>query len=31
MIGLDIGEVLGKEPCMETIYFEPEYLEPVRN
>ena len=29
MIGLDVGEVLGKEPYMETIWIEPEYLESV--
>ena len=27
MIGLDIGEVLGEESFMETIYVEPEHLE----
>jgi hypothetical protein len=31
MMGLDIGEVLGKKPYMETIYVEPEYLELVDN
>ena len=27
MIGLDTGGILEKEPYMETIYVEPEYLE----
>jgi hypothetical protein len=30
MIGLDIGEVLEKQSCEETIYVEPEYLELVK-
>ena len=29
MIGLDVGEVVGKPAYMETIYVEPEYLEPI--
>ncbi len=29
MIGLDVGEVLGKERCMETVWIEPEHLESV--
>ena len=29
MIGLDVGEVVGKPAYMTTIYVEPEYLEPI--
>jgi len=31
VIGLDIGEVVGKEPYMERIYIEPEYLEAMKD
>lgn len=29
-LALDVGEILGKEPYLETIYVEPEFVELVR-